>query len=57
MVQAADVRPDPTPQRKAAIVAGGVRDHSGRVVIRPMKDFDLNKTIFQTHIYKECIGY
>lgn len=48
MKQAADVRPDPTFQRKAAIVAGGVVDHAGAVRIEPIPDFDLDRTIFQT---------
>ncbi len=48
MKQSAAERPDPTLQRKAAIVHGGVTDHAGKVAIEPMRDFDLNKTIFQT---------
>lgn len=48
MAQSAAERPDPTLQRKAAIIKGGVKDHSGRVKIRPMEDFDINRTIFQT---------
>ena len=48
MKQAADVRPDPNPQRKAAIAAGGPVDHTGRVTIDPIPGFDLNTTIFQT---------
>lgn len=46
--QSAAVRPDPTFLRKAAIVNGGVVDHSGSVVIEPIPNFDLNRTIFQT---------
>ena len=46
--QSAAVRPDPTFQRKAAIVNGGVLDHSGSVFIEPIANFDLNRTIFQT---------
>lgn len=46
--QSAAVRPDPTFLRKAAIINGGVLDHSGSVFIEPIPDFDLNRTIFQT---------
>ena len=48
MKQSAAVRPEPTLQRKAAIAAGGVKDHAGSVQIEPIEDFDLNQTIFQT---------
>ena len=48
MSQAADVRPEPTFQRKAAIVTGGATDHAGRVSVVPIPDFDLDRTIFQT---------
>jgi hypothetical protein len=48
MTQAADVRPDPTLQRKAAIAYGGPRDHRGKVDVRPIPNFDLDRTIFQT---------
>jgi len=48
MKQAADHRPEPTPQRKAAIANGAPKDHAGRVRIAPIKDFDLDATIFQT---------
>jgi len=48
MKQSAAVRPDPTTQRKAAIVSGGVSDHAGKVKIQPIRDFDLDRTIFQT---------
>ena len=48
MSQAADVRPEPTFQRKAAIVTGGATDHAGRVSVAPIPDFDLDRTIFQT---------
>jgi hypothetical protein len=47
-MQRATERPDPTPQRKAAISSGGVRDHAGAVTVRPIADFDLDRTIFQT---------
>ena len=33
-------------QRKAAIAHGGAFDHAGRVRVRRMADFDLNRTIF-----------
>ena len=33
-------------QRKAALVAGGAVDHTGRVRIAPMEGFDLGRTIF-----------
>ena len=48
MAQAADVRPEPNLQRKAAVAHGGVVDHAGRVRIEPIPDFDLDRTIFQT---------
>lgn len=48
MKQSAAERPDPTLQRKAAIVNGGVVDHAGRVRIEPIPDFDIDRTIFQT---------
>ncbi|MCB9780193.1 MAG: hypothetical protein H6742_16620 [Alphaproteobacteria bacterium] len=47
-MQLATERPDPTPQRKAAIATGAVRDHAGAVTVRPIDDFDLDRTIFQT---------
>ncbi len=48
MKQSAAERPDPTLQRKAAIVNGGVVDHAGRVTVEPIPNFDLDRTIFQT---------
>ena len=48
MKQAADVRPEPTFQRKAAIAYAGPRDHRGKVEVREIPNFDLNRTIFQT---------
>lgn len=48
MKQSAANRPDPTLQRKAAIVNGGAVDHAGHVRIAPMQDFDINRTIFGT---------
>jgi len=33
-------------QRKAAITRGGAFDHAGRVRVRRMADFDMNRTIF-----------
>lgn len=47
-MQCATERPEPTPQRKAAISTGTVRDHAGAVTVRPIEDFDLDRTIFQT---------
>lgn len=35
-------------QRKAAIVSGGIADHAGKAHVRPIKNFDLNRTIFNT---------
>ena len=46
--QSASVRPDPSILRKAAIATGCARDHAGEVVVKPIPDFDLNRTIFQT---------
>lgn len=48
MSQSPAQRPDPTLQRKAAIVDGGVTDHAGRVRVEPKKNFDINNTIFGT---------
>lgn len=48
MSRSAAERPEPTHQRKAAIVHGGAKDHSGDVRVEPIRDFDLNRTIFQT---------
>jgi hypothetical protein len=48
MKQSAAERPDPTIQRKAAIVHGGVIDHAGAVQVEQIRDFDLDRTIFQT---------
>jgi hypothetical protein len=47
-MQDATERPDPTPQRKAAITSGAVRDHAGAVRVQAIEDFDLDQTIFQT---------
>jgi hypothetical protein len=46
--QSADVRPDPSFQRKAAIAQGSALDHRGSVRVEPIKDFDLDRTIFKT---------
>ena len=35
-------------QRKSAIIWGKGTDHAGKVSIKPITDFDLNKTIFST---------
>lgn len=48
MKQSPAERPDPTLQRKAAIVNGGVVDHAGHVRIEPQRNFDINRTIFGT---------
>ena len=48
MQQAADQRPDPTIQRKAAIVHGAALEHTGKARIEPIPNFDLDRTIFQT---------
>lgn len=48
MKQSAQTRPEPTLQRKAAIAHGAAVDHAGAVSIRPIPDFDLNRTIFKT---------
>lgn len=48
MKQTAADRPLHTYQRKAAIVNGGIADHTDHVQVRPIKDFDLNRTIFST---------
>jgi hypothetical protein len=48
MQQSAAARPDPTTQRKAAIARGAALEHTGKVVIEPIPDFDLNRTIFKT---------
>ena len=48
MKQSAAVRPDPSILRKAAIASGRAKDYRGKVEIRPIPDFDLDRTIFQT---------
>lgn len=48
MKQSPAERPDPTIQRKAAIVRGGVVDHAGNVRIEPKKNFNIDNTIFGT---------
>ncbi|TWO72372.1 hypothetical protein FN976_06630 [Caenimonas sedimenti] len=48
MKQSAAERPDPTPQRKAAIARGAALEHTGKVRIEPIPDFDLDRTIFKT---------
>lgn len=47
-MQQATERPEPTPQRKAAIVSGAVEDHAGAVEVRSIPGFGLDGTIFQT---------
>ena len=48
MKQSAAVRPEPTLQRKAAIAYAGPRDYRGKVEVKPIPNFDLDRTIFQT---------
>jgi len=48
MKQSAAERPDPTTQRKAAIARGAALEHTGKVVIEPIPNFDLDRTIFKT---------
>jgi len=48
MKQTAAVRPDPTIFRKAAIASGRAEDYRGKVEIKRIPDFDLDRTIFQT---------
>ena len=48
MKQSAAVRPEPTTQRKAAIAEGAALEHTGKVRVEPIANFDLNRTIFQT---------
>lgn len=48
MQQSAAERPDPTIQRKAAIARGAALEHTGKVQIKPIPNFDLDRTIFKT---------
>ncbi|MCU0654809.1 MAG: hypothetical protein MUF64_05815 [Polyangiaceae bacterium] len=48
MKQSAAQRPDPSYQRKAAIARGSALEHTGKVLIQPIPDFDLDRTIFKT---------
>lgn len=48
MMQSAAERPDPTIQRKAAIARGAALEHTGKVRVEPIPNFDLNRTIFKT---------
>ena len=48
MKQSADERPVPSLQRKAAIASGQAVDHAGSVEVRPIANFDLAHTIFNT---------
>ena len=57
MQQSAAVRPDPTTQRKAAIARGAALEHTGKVVIEPIPNFDLNRTIFKTLEGKGFVGH
>jgi len=48
MKQSAAERPDPTTQRKAAIARGAALEHTGKVRVEPIPNFDLDRTIFKT---------
>jgi hypothetical protein len=48
MKQSATERPDPTTQRKAAIARGAALEHTGKLRIETIPNFDLNRTIFKT---------
>ena len=48
MQQSATIAPDHTVQRKAAIARGAALEHTGKVLIKPIPNFDLNRTIFKT---------
>ena len=48
MKQSAAERPDPTTQRKAAIARGAALDHTGKVRVERIPNFDLDRTIFKT---------
>ncbi len=48
MKQDAEQRPDPSLHRKAAIANGRAFDHTGRVRVEPIPNFDLDRTIFNT---------
>lgn len=48
MKQSAADKPVHSYQRKAAIVNGGIVDYAGKVHVKPIKNFDLNRTIFNT---------
>lgn len=48
MKQSAAERPDPTSQRKAAIARGAALEHTGKVRVEPIPNFDLDRTIFKT---------
>lgn len=41
-------RPVPSLQRKAAIATGAAIDHRGQVLVAPIPNFDLGRTIFKT---------
>jgi hypothetical protein len=48
MKQSPGERPEPSLQRKAAIALGAALDHRGEVIVAPIADFDLDRTIFTT---------
>ena len=48
MKQSAEQRPLASLQRQAAVAQGAALDHTGRVQVTPIANFDLDRTIFQT---------
>ncbi|MBL8018066.1 MAG: hypothetical protein JNM27_00250 [Leptospirales bacterium] len=48
MKQSAGTVPEHSHQRKAAIARGGIADHALLTHVRPIQNFDLNRTIFNT---------
>ncbi|MCE9599065.1 MAG: hypothetical protein K8S54_13965 [Spirochaetia bacterium] len=48
MKQSAGTVPEHSHQRKAAIATGGIADHAKKTRVRPIQNFDLNRTIFNT---------
>ena len=46
--QVASERPDPSFLRKAAIASGRAADYRGKVDVKPIPNFDLDRTIFTT---------
>ena len=54
MKQSAAERPDPTTQRKAAIARGAALEHTGKVRVEPIPNFDLDRTIFTFGLQNSC---